>query len=197
MSRGTGSGNALPPADQHRLVTPIWPLILERELATHPDKYFVSQLLHNVTPGCAIGYNGPQFPFIARHLLSARAHPDIITAALAKECLAGRMAGPYPSPPLTNVRCSGLGVVPKKDGVWRTMYDLSSSSINDFIDLASYSLHYCSIDSAAAILNKVGPGALMGKMDLKNASLSAARTGISLEYSGKTNSFWTSASHLA
>ena len=29
--------------------------------------------------------------------------------------------------------------------------------------------HYCTIDSAAAILNTLGPGALMGKMDLKNA----------------------------
>ena len=60
----------------------------------------------------------------------------------------------------------------KKDGGWRTICDLSSpagSSINDFIDPTRYSFHYCSIDSATAILNTLGPGALMGKMDLKNA----------------------------
>ena len=82
------------------------------------------------------------------------------------------MAGPYDTPPLPNIRCSGLGVVPKKDGGWRTIFDLSSptgSSINDFISPTHYSLHYCSIDSTTAILNKLGPGALMGKMDLKNA----------------------------
>ena len=110
-------------------------------------------LLHNITHGCCIGYNGPQFPHTARHLPSARLHPDIISQGLAKECNAGRMAGPYPAPPLPNTRCSGLGVVPKKDDGWRTICDLSSpacSSINNFIDPQQYSLRYCTIDSAAA-----------------------------------------------
>ena len=82
------------------------------------------------------------------------------------------MAGPYSTPPLPNTRCSGLGVVPKKDGGWRTICDLSSppsSSINDFIDPQRYSLRYCTIDSAIAIFNIIGPRALMGKLDLKNA----------------------------
>ena len=43
------------------------------------------------------------------------------------------------------------------------------SSINDFIDPQRYSLRYCTIDSAIAILNAIGPGALMGKLDLQNA----------------------------
>ena len=51
-------------------------------------------------------------------------------------------------------------------------YDLSSpagSSINEFIDPQHYSLHYCSVDSGAAILNSLGPRALIGKLDLKSA----------------------------
>ena len=158
--------------DQQQLFTPLQPLALERELASHPDKGFVHQLLHNLTHGCCIGYDGPHLAHTARYLPSARAHPDIISAALAKECQAGRMADPYPSPPLPNTRCSGLGFVPKKDGGWRTICDLSSlpgSSNNDYIDPLRFSLRYCSIDSAIAILNTLGPGALMGKMDLKNA----------------------------
>ena len=82
------------------------------------------------------------------------------------------MAGPYSLPPLPNLRCSGLGVVPKKDGGWRVIYHLSAphgSSINDYIDPARFSLHYCTIDAAITILNNLGPGSLMGKMDLKNA----------------------------
>ena len=82
------------------------------------------------------------------------------------------MAGPYTHPPLPNLRCSGLGVVPKKDGGWRVIYHLSAPSgisINDHIDPARFSLHYCTIDSAIAILNTLGRGALMGKIDLKNA----------------------------
>ena len=151
------------------MVTPLRPLQLERELEQHPDKGFVSHLLHNVRHGC---YKGPHFSHIARHLPSAHAHPHIISAAITKECQAGRMAGPYTALPLPDLRCSGLGVVPKKDGGWRTICDLSSppgASINDFIDPQRYSLRYCTIDAAVAILNTIGPGALMGKIDLKNA----------------------------
>ena len=82
------------------------------------------------------------------------------------------MAGPYPQPPLPNLRCSGLGVIPKKDGGWRVIYHLSAphgSSINNYIDPARLSLHYCTIDTAITILNDLGPGTLMGKIDLKNA----------------------------
>ena len=82
------------------------------------------------------------------------------------------MAGPYSYPPLPDLRCSGMEVVPKKDGGWRVIYHLSAppgESINDFIDPASFSLNYCTIDAAIAILNTLGQGALMGKIDLKNA----------------------------
>ena len=51
-------------------------------------------------------------------------------------------------------------------------YHLSApfeQSINDFIDPSSYSLSYCTIDNAYRMLNELGPGALMSKIDLKNA----------------------------
>ena len=168
----TGKGTAPTPVDQHQLVTPIRLLHLEHELANHPNKGFVSQLLASIKYGCNIGYTGPQFTHIARHLPSAHTHADIISAFLTKECQAGRMAGPYPQQPLPNLRCSGLGVIPKKDGGWRVICDLSSpqgASINDGIDPEQFSLHYCTIDSAIQIINTLGPGALMGKIDLKNA----------------------------
>ena len=75
-------------------------------------------------------------------------------------------------PPPPNFRTSGLGLVPKHDGGWRIIYHLSApfaQSINDFIDPELYSLSYCTIDDAYAILNNLGPGALMSKIDLKNA----------------------------
>ena len=75
-------------------------------------------------------------------------------------------------PPLPNLRCSGLGVVPKKDGGWRLIYHLSAStnnSINDYIDLTTYSLQYSTIDDAIKICHEVGKGALLAKVDFKNA----------------------------
>jgi len=84
----------------------------------------------------------------------------------------GRMLGPFQAPPLPNFRCSGLGLVPKHDGGWRAIYHLSApygSSINDFINPNDYTLSYCSVDDAFAIISALGKGAVMAKIDLKNA----------------------------
>ena len=52
------------------------------------------------------------------------------------------------------------------------IYHLSAStnnSINDYIDLTTYSLQYSTIDDAIKICHEVGKGALLAKVDLKNA----------------------------
>jgi len=152
--------------------TPLRPFILERELRNFPDKVFVRQLIDNLRHGCSIGYTGPQFTHIADNLQSATQQPEVIDATLKEECEAGRILGPFALPPLPNFRTSGLGLVPKHDGGWRIIYHLSApanDSINDFIDPELYSLSYCTIDDAYTILNELGPGALMSKIDLKNA----------------------------
>ncbi len=54
----------------------------------------------------------------------------------------------------------------------QVIYHLSAphgNSINDFIDPSQYSLTYCTIDNAIAMINRLGPGCLLGKIDLKNA----------------------------
>ncbi len=51
---------------------------------------------------------------MARNLRSAAAHPEVIEAELEKEIAAGRLLGPFPDRPFPNLRCSGLGVVPKR-----------------------------------------------------------------------------------
>ena len=47
----------------------------------------------------------------------------------------------------------------------------TGSSINDFIDANTYTLTftYCTVDDAYTIINKLGQGALLSKIDLKNA----------------------------
>jgi len=46
---------------------------------------------------------------------------------------------------------------------------ISTTSINDFIDKSLYSLSYCTKDNAYRIIYTLGPGALMSKVDFKNA----------------------------
>ena len=138
----------------------------------HLDKTFVEQLLSDIRHGCDIGYTGPQFAYTASNLQSAFSQPSILDNALVTECSLNRVLGPFDSPPLPNFRCSGLGLVPKQDGGWRTIYHLSAplgKSINDFINPDTYTLTYCSVDDAFAIVNLLGPGTLLSKIDLKNA----------------------------
>ena len=99
-------------------------------------------------------------------------HPHIIDNELAKEFAAGRVLGPFTYRPFMNLRCSGVGVVPKKQNKWRMIMHLSAPegySINDFISSEDFSLCYTSIDDAVRLLLDLGTGAQMAKVDLKAA----------------------------
>ena len=126
-------------------------------------------------------------------------HPSTLDANITAECDTGRILGPFKTPPLPNFHCSGLGLVPKHDGGWHAIYHLSApygSSINDLIDPDAYTLSYCSVDDAFAIVSALGKGTLMAKIDLKNI-LCNQRTGIFLASCGGANSTLTLASNLA
>ena len=78
----------------------------------------------------------------------------------------------HPHTAISAVLESGVGVVLKKDGGWRLINHLSAptdNSINDFIDTGDFSLQYATIDDATKICHTLGQGALMAKVDLKNA----------------------------
>jgi len=65
-----------------------------------------------------------------------------------------------------------LGLVPKHNGGWRIIYHPSTSaphSINDYIDLDSYSLTYCTIDDDHSTINKLGSNTFLSKIGLKDA----------------------------
>ena len=82
------------------------------------------------------GYHGQRCQCISRNLVAFK-HPIVIDEELSKEVRAQRIVGPFDTPPLPNLQCSGVGVVPKKAGGWRMMMHLSAlagSSINDGID---------------------------------------------------------------
>ena len=152
--------------------TPLRPLVIKWELVNHPNKAFFKQLISDLVYDFSIGYHGPQFQAIAKHLSSALQHTNIIDESLRKETEAGRILGPFDSPPLPNLWCCGLGAIPKHDGGWQMIYHLSAPiglSIIDFIDANTYTLSYCTVDDAYTIINKLGQGALLSKIDLKNA----------------------------
>ena len=104
------------PIHLHTIHTPLRPQVFAQFLNKHPDKAFTSKLLHSLEYGFDIGYHGPHTPLIARNLHSALEHPKVIDEALQKEVTNNRIAGSYRTLPFDNLRCSGLGILQKKDG---------------------------------------------------------------------------------
>ena len=144
---------------------------LQAELAIHPDRTFVHQLIHNLQYGCDIGYTGLQFPYYSNNLPSSFQHPSTLDDNITTECNSRRILGTFSTPPNPNFCCSGLGLVPKHDDAWRAIYHLSapySSRINDSIDPDTFTLSYCSINDAFAMVLALGKGTLMAKIDLRN-----------------------------
>ena len=87
---------------------------------------------------------------------------------------AGRLLGPLPLPVARLVHTSPLGLVPKsrQPGQFRMIVDLSSPtnhSVNDGISENLCSLKYASVDDAVAIVQSLGHGAELAKLDLKDA----------------------------
>ena len=79
----------------------------------------------------------------SKNLASALQHPVIVDNKLEKEISLNRIAGPFPSPPFSNLVISPLGVVPKKaEGEFRLIHHLSypeGGSVNDCISFSYYS----------------------------------------------------------
>ena len=153
--------------------TPINVVVLERELSQHPARIFVSNVINSLRYGTHVGYTGPHKPRVSRNLISAIQHPEVVSGNLRKELGLGRVAGPFNSPPLPNLQCHPVGVVPKKhSSEWRTIYHLSypeGDSINDHIPKDPYTLQYVRVDDAIHIFQSLGPGSFMAKTDLKSA----------------------------
>ena len=85
-----------------------------------------NHLLYDLQWGCNIGYSGPRLARVTSNLKSALLQPQAVSDALEKELLRGHTTGPFSEPPIPILQCSSLGVVPKKDGTWRIIMDLSS-----------------------------------------------------------------------
>ena len=154
------------------VISPINIDILRLFLSDHPDQSLVKFLLNGFTHGFDIGYRGPVTQGQTRNLLSARENIPHVTEAIRKELSRGHTAGPFSQPPFDTLHCSPLGAVPKKDGTYRIILDLSSprgSSINEFISSTDFSVRYSSFDDAVQLVSDIGPSCVLAKLDIKHA----------------------------
>ena len=140
-------------------------------LENHPDTTYVKTLAGILRKGARIGYRGPRLNHRNKNHFSALSTPDLLTADLQKQLQHGRLARIEPDSK-AQFNCSPLGLVPKHDGGWRRIHDLSfpyGNSVNDGIPRDWGTLEYTTFDEAVDALLQQGPGALLIKRDLKDA----------------------------
>ena len=90
---------------------------------------------------------------------------------MLKEVTLGHTAGPFHIPPFSNLQVYPLV---HNSSEWSIIIYLSSpkhcpTSVNAHISPESYSLQYLKVDHAIAILQDLGPGCFMSKLDIKSA----------------------------
>lgn len=152
--------------------TPIKISVLEQYLATYPDIQNAQFLLNGFKSGFYLNYIGPRAYLQSKNMKSASEHADQLLAIIEKEITLGRMSGPFSQPPFPNIRCNPVGVLPKKDGGYRLISNLSApigNSVNEHIDPILCSVSYASFDQAISMIQENGKGALLCKMDLSSA----------------------------
>ena len=98
--------------------TPVNAARLASLLATHPDTSFSHYVIDGMSHGFNVGYCG-QPPLMAISQ-SAPNHPSalqnksFVSSYLMACCESNETAGPFSSPPFSQMYVSGLGTVPKK-----------------------------------------------------------------------------------
>ncbi len=145
-------------------------------LLGHPDRCQVNYVLSGFRQGFRIGFqpNVKKLKSASSNCPSAFEQSNIIDEYLTTEIQAGRVLGPLPTPPLSYLHVSRFGVIPKKNKInaWRLILDLSyplGHSVNDGINKNEFPVTCSKVDDAIALIVKYGKGALMGKVDIKNA----------------------------
>ena len=157
---------------KHNLPTPIEVERLECLLSGY-NHSTAELLVSGFKFGFPLHYSGASLSCDAKNLLSTSQNPDAVEIKIRKELEAGRLAGPFPIPPLSPFCISPLGVVPKKNpGEFRLIHHLSypkGCSVNDGISSEYTSVSYATISDAIQQIKLAGAGCFLSKTDIKNA----------------------------
>ena len=154
--------------------SPIHTAAFLARLSTYPFKrdrdLLASGFLIGFSLGCS---NVVECTRIPVNLPSARALPDVVRQKIAFEVKAGRVAGPYTSPPMTPMRFSPLGLVPKREpGSFRLIHHLSwprGQGVNNAIPDELAAVTYTKFDTVVTRIHNFGKGTLLWKADIKDS----------------------------
>lgn len=168
----TKLNNQQSPQANKLVVTPVKVNVLGQFLEGYDD-HLKTFLYEGFKQGFKIQYQGPRQQRFCKNLLSVQQHENIVAEKLQKEVSLGRIAGPFNFLPFSNLQCSPIGIVPKKEiNEFRLIHHLSypdGASINDFIPDELCSVSYTTVDDAIKQIKKLGKNCLLAKTDIASA----------------------------
>jgi hypothetical protein len=145
--------------------SPLRPLAWSTLLRGYPGN--LPAILQGIlTYGTEIGPSSPMLSSVCKNHLSSRDNEDLISEKIVTDLALGRIQT------TDSAVTSPLGLVPKADGGFRRIHDLSSpegSSVNDSIDPAWATLHYTRVETILAHVITAGRGCYLVKRDIKDA----------------------------
>ena len=93
--------------------TPINTAVLKTYLDQYPNTELAHKLYLGFTQGFKLHYLGPRLPIQTTNLVSAYENHRETWDKICREIELGRIGGPFVSLPISNLRISPIGVVPK------------------------------------------------------------------------------------
>jgi len=146
--------------------------VLDKLLQGYPvldRKYLVKCFLR----GFKLKHHGPRVTSFVKNHCSALNNPTIVSDLIARELQLGKIAGPFSTPPFTDLVFSPLGLVPKKEAnKYRLKHDLSfprGASINNFISHNDSTVQFENLDNVTNLVKFCGFKALIAKCDIEEA----------------------------
>ena len=133
------------------------------------DKQWV---LDGIADGFPLSFDSINLTSAAKNLGSANIQPEIIDNYLHMELENGTMFGPYEKQPFELCQINRFGVIPKSDGKFRMITDLSfpsGESVNDGISKENSTVSYTGLTEAIAKILSLGEGCLLAKFDIQRA----------------------------
>ena len=158
--------------DTVNINTPVNFIRLREMLEPYLDREKVKFVLQGFEYGFRIGVEKEMGPGSSRNNRSALGNKIEVSRAIQKEVNNGCLAGPFKNKPCVPFHCSPISAVAKPDKSVRLLLDMSSprgDALNEAIDPLVYSCHYSHLDNAVGMVKKLGRGAYLCKIDLKNA----------------------------
>ena len=131
-------------------------------------------LVKGFTEGFRIHYEGGDDSFEIQNSKSTNLCPQSVDRKKEEEVNAGRIKGPFKTPPFHNFKCSPIALREKSTpGTYRLLHNLSapydSRSVNFSIPSQYTTVQYATLKDAISLVQEVGQGAWMVKGDIKSA----------------------------